>query len=128
MKKRVRILKFKKNGYINLDSTPEFDCNVIQCGKDRFTLREFQLQYGHDDSLPYTAILCLNDNPVCRCTNDGWGGLTEIKPLDIKASAILKSIEGNIKNYGWSYMGTKFQLALEFIADTLAETEHINMK
>lgn len=128
MKKRVRILKFKKNGYINLDSTPEFNCNVIQCGKDRFTLRDFQLQHGHDDSLPYTAILCLNDNPVCRCTNDGWGGQTDINPLDIKSSAILKSIEGNINKYGWSYMGTKFQLDLDFIANTLAETEHINMK
>lgn len=120
MGKRVNIFKFKKNEAIDLSTSPERGCNAIECGKDRFTLKDFKLQDGHDDSLPYSAILCFNGKPVCHCLNDGWGGMTEMKPLDAQTRALMVNIELNISKYKWGYKGTEFALDLEFIANTLA--------
>ena len=120
MNKRVTTFKFKQNDYVDLTHTPEFGCNVIQCGKDKYTLKDFKVQEGHDDSLPYTAILCFNKRPICKCLNDGWGGQTEMTPLDAQAKVIMASAAVTLSKYGWQYMGTKFALDLYFIADTLA--------
>lgn len=118
--KRVKIFRFKQNDFIDLSHTPECGCNVIQCGKDKYTLSNFKLQDGHDDSLPYSAILCLNKKPVCKCVNDGWGGQTELTPLDIQAKAVMASASVTLSKYGWKFRGTEFGLKLDFIADTLA--------
>ena len=120
MGKRINIFKFKKNEAIDLTNTPEVDCNAIECGKDRFTLKEFKVQVGHDDSLPYTAILCVNGKSICRCLNDGWGGQTEMTPLDAQSRALMASVQVKIAKYKWSFHGTEFVLDLDFIADTLA--------
>ena len=126
--KRVKTFKFKRNGVVDLTDTPECGCNVIQCGKDKFSIREFRVIGGHDDSLPYTAILCINNNPLCKCFNDGWGGDTELTPIDNRARAIMASANVTLSNYEWLYCGTKFKLDLGFIADTLAITESHNIE
>ena len=120
MAKRVNIFRFKQNDFVDLTHTPEHGCNVIQCGKDKYTLSNFKLQEGHDDSLPYSAILCINKKPVCKCVNDGWGGQTELMPLDIRSEAIMASAAVSLSKYGWKFHGTEFELKLDFIADTLA--------
>ena len=117
---KLKIFKFKQGKTVDLTHTPEFGCNVIECGKDRFTLKDFKIQDGHDDSLPYSATLCINGNPICKCVNDGWGGTTEMTPFDIKTMVIMASVQLNISRYKWSFHGTEFALKLDFIADTLA--------
>ena len=121
--KKNKIFKFKKNGVNDLTHTPEFGCNIIECGNDRFTLTDFKLQEGHDDSLPYTAILRINGKPICKCINTGWGEQTAINPLDIQCGAIMASVSNKLSKYEWQYHGTIFSLGLYFIADTLAITE-----
>ena len=120
MKKRVKILKFPNNKVLRLTNTSEADCNVIECGKDRFTLQEFQLQHGHDDSLPYYAKLCLNGKPICTCLNDGWGGQTDLRPLDNQMREVMTSMEIALSKFKWSFGGIEFPLSIDFIADTLA--------
>ena len=118
--KRVKIFKFKKNDVVDLTHTPEFGCNVIQCGKDKYTLTDYKPQEGHDDSLPYSAILCLNNQPICKCLNDGWGGSTELTPVDIRAKAVMASADITLSKFKWSFRTTEMHLTLDFIADTLA--------
>lgn len=126
--KRVRTFKFKKNGYVDLDGTPEYMCNVIKCGDDKYTLRDFKLIEGHDDSLPYSATLCINGKPICKCFNDGCGGDTQLTPINIQSEVIMKSAKVMLSKFGWISKGIKFQLDLTFIADTLAITENAELK
>ena len=118
--KKLKIFKFGKNKVVDLSHTPEFGCNAIECGRDRYTLSEFKVQEGHDDSLPYSATLCLNGKPICKCFNDGWGGKTGMQALDNQTKVIMTSIENNLRNFKWSFHGTEFCLKLDFIADALA--------
>jgi hypothetical protein len=124
--KRLKIFKFKKGQVVDLTTSPEYGCNAIECGRDRFTLRDFKLQDGHDDSIPYSAILCVNDKPICKCFNDGWGGQTEMTPLDVRSKAMMAGVTLNLSKYQWGFHGTTFNVRIDFIADTLAcGLEHI---
>jgi len=118
----MKIFKFPKTRVIDLTETPERFCNVIECGRDRFTLKDFKLQDGHDDSIPYSATLCVNGKPLCKCVNDGWGGVTELTAIDIAATASMASLNINLPKFRWSYRGTEFGVTLDFIADVLAST------
>lgn len=123
---KVKELKFNKKKVLDLTTNIEVGCDVITCDKNYFTMRDFRKQEGHDDSLPYTGLLCYNGKPICRCTNDGWGGETEIKPLGASEMAILASIKNSLKNYKWKYDNIVFELKVDFIADTLANTCYYN--
>ena len=115
--------RFCQNKVVDLSNSPEHMCNVIECGRDKFTLSTFKLQDGHDDSLPYSAILCINGTPLCKCLNDGWGGTTEMTPLGADKAIKMKSLDLHLSKFKWAFKGTEFQLKLDFIADTLAITE-----
>ena len=123
-------LKFeKKKKIVNLDDNKEAFVEIIEVGdKHRFTMRDFRLQEGHDDSLPYVATLCDNGKPLCKCLNDGWGGETDLIPLNVQLGAIMVTIKKAISAFKWSYKGTTFDLTLDFIADTLALSENIKLK
>lgn len=124
--RKVKVFKFIYGKTMNLDASPECDANVIVCGHDRFTLSRFKLQDGHDDSLPYSANLCVNGIEICHCLNDGWGGQTEMTPFDALTKAKFASLWNKISaNYKCSSHGIEFPLTLDFIADTLAIT-HAN--
>lgn len=43
-------------------------------GKYKITLKCLKQVKGHDDSLPFTAKLYVNNKVCCECYNDGWGG------------------------------------------------------
>lgn len=116
-----KVLNFKENDFVDLTFPINYGYNTIQCGKDKYTLKDFKLQNGHDDSLPYSAILCVNDKPICSCLNDGWGGLTEIIPINVHSRDMLEKINKNLSSYGWQHKGRKFHLVLDFVADLLAE-------
>ena len=122
--KKEKILTFEKGKPLDLTEDVEFGCNVIIVGDNKFTMRDFREQFGHNDSLPYTGILCCNGKPICRSTNDGWGGESNIEPLDQKSAEVLSSITDELKNYKWKYGSVIITLRLDFIADTLAETEY----
>lgn len=124
---KVKELKFNKKKPLDLTNDMEVGCDVITCDKNSFTMRDFRKQEGHDDSLPYTGLLCYNGKPICRCTNDGWGGQTEITPLGASEMAILASVELSLQKYKWQYGKTIFDLKIDFIADTLAITCYNNL-
>lgn len=94
----------------------------IKCDKMVFTMRMFQDCIGHDDSLPYFAILYVDNVPTYECFNDGWGGETDIKVLDhAKDEQVAKAIEGK-KFYFDGYKKVTIDLKVWHIADFLADT------
>ena len=102
-------------------------CNVAG---HEFSLKEFKEINGHDDSLPYEAILCCDGKPLCSVLNDGWGGPTNVMKIYNKKaySRISEEIENKqypISPWDIDMFGTEI---LEFscddvcaIADYLAE-------
>lgn len=111
------VLEFVKGVTLNLtDDNSVY--RIVKCGDDVFTLKDYRCQFGHDDSLPYHAILCCNGKEMCECFNDGWGGETIITPSD--ATLFDEVCDRFIDNYKWSFVGYEHNLTLSFIADTLA--------
>ena len=128
MSGKSNVLKFlkNKNNIIDIDG---IIYDVVQCDKNKFTIRDFKLQEGHDDSLPYTAILCNNGKPLCSCFNDGNGGTTTITPLDAMSKAIMTSISLKFKeSFSFKTKDCKddveIPVTLDFIADILAYGEN----
>lgn len=123
---RQKTFTFKKGVYNDLSSNPEARVTIIKCGKHKFTLKDFKEQIGHDDSLPYVAYLCVDKIPIARCFNDGWGGTTELSPITSQR-ALFDEMEAFVQTYHWSLgKSFKFDVKLDFIADTLACT-HASM-
>ena len=102
----------------DLSNNPEVGANIIKVGKLKFTMKDFKRVDGHDDTLPYSAILCVDKKPLAHCYNDGYGGETNIEYINEE----VKEIENTITNYQWKYGKMKFDLRLDFIADILAQT------
>ena len=103
----------------DLSDNPEVGANIVKVGKLKFTMKDYQYNpYGHDDSLAYSAILCVDKKPLAHCHNDGYGGETEINYI----SGDTNEIEETISGYQWKYGKMKFDLRLDFIADILAQT------
>lgn len=125
---KIKSLKFDKKMPLSLDDNKEYMAEVIEVGKNKFTMRDYRPQEGHDDSLPYVGILCNNGKPLCRCFNDGWGGMTELTPIGAAEGAIMKSIANKLGDYKWSFKDAEFDLDIYFIADTLAITENVKLK
>ena len=107
----------------DLSNRPEVGANIVKVGKLKFTMKDYRFNpYGHDDSLAYSATLCVDKKPLAHCHNDGYGGETNIEYINEE----VKEIENTITNYQWKYAKTKFDLRLDFIADILAHTCDIN--
>ena len=103
----------------DLSNHPEVGANIVKVGKLKFTMKDYRFNpYGHDDSLAYSATLCVDKKPLAHCHNDGWGGQTEI----YYTSDDINEVEKIIAGYQWKYGKMKFDLCLEFIADILAQT------
>ncbi len=120
-----KVFKFKLTRVNDLTNSPEVGCNEIVCGKYSFTLKDFSINPGHDDSLPYTAILCINRIPVAKCFNDGWGADTEITPINPRDKKLLDEVKAELKKYKWSFHDTTLTLDIPFIADTLTCNEEL---
>ena len=124
---KFNVLKFEKKVVTNLNQKKEEYYDVIEAGKHKFAIRDFKLQDGHDDSLPYSAVLCDNGKPLCKCINDGWGGQTELSTTNVRDAAVLTSVKKTIGQFKFSYGDVVFDLTLDFIADLLAEGENYKL-
>lgn len=96
---------------------------IIKFGKDVFTLKKFRVNMGHDDSLPFQAILCINGKEFAECFNDGWGGPTNIRVIDrAKNWERFKELDNKLKecNYTDSYYNFSSNWDIETIVDNLA--------
>ena len=87
----------------------------IKIGVYTFELKNFKEVYGHDDSLPFTAILYVNGKRIATCSNDGWGGEAFVQPLN-GCRERLERIENEVKDE--KYDG--FDARLPFLIDCLA--------
>ena len=114
-------IQFIKNQALDFSNNLEYACDEIKCGDMTFTMKSFKLQHGHNDSLPYYAILYCNKKPICECVNDGWGGTTSITPLDKSFDIVKNDLDG----YSWAVGKYTIKLTLDFIADILAESKAI---
>lgn len=129
MANKICVLDLNKNKVVDFKEIENEFYNVIKVGDNVFTITKCKRIDGHDDSLPYTATLCLNGKEYARCFNDGWGAPTDIYPLDgnIKRK---DSINDDLKQYKWCYgsitkgINEKQMLldwSIDLIVDTLAE-------
>jgi hypothetical protein len=95
---------------------------IIKFMGDVFTLKGFRINMGHDDSLPFQAVLCINGKETAECYNDGWGGPTNIHPLSLEKRESLYAIDALLKNY--TYTDSKYNLtskwSIEEIVDALS--------
>lgn len=117
----------------DLSKHPEALCNRIRVGVGDnslvFTLKQFkEIKGGHDDSLPYTATLLVNNEPMYECFNDGWGGETQLTLINKRLFKRHQKIEEYISQFKWKFglpsrPVLTMDLTLHFIADILAETE-----
>lgn len=65
--------------------------NEIIAGYE-LTLRNFKIVTGHDDSLPFNASLYINGQRVCKCFNDGWGGVADCTDFTDKGKALFDAV------------------------------------
>lgn len=95
---------------------------IIKFRGNAFTLKDFRVNMGHDDSLPFQAVLCINGNEMAECYNDGWGGPTNIRPVSADMRTTLYAIDTELKNY--TSIDSKYNLtskwSIEDIVDTLS--------
>lgn len=72
-----------------------FDPTTLTIGGYKFALKKVIEQIGHDDTLPYAAILYINNKKVALIFNDGWGGETQYS--QIYENSLLQKAEVAIK-------------------------------
>lgn len=98
---------------------------VFQFGKNRFEMpkKYFRVNMGHDDSLPFQAILYRNRKPFAKCYNDGWGGPTNIEPIDKANRELYNKIDNELKDY--EYIDSKYHYtskwSIENIVNIIAD-------
>lgn len=72
-------------------------------------MRKFTKVHGHDDTLPFTAELWVNNKSIAQCFNDGWGGECMITPnqknieLYNKVKEIVEKTNNYLDNTEWFY-------------------------
>ena len=94
---------------------------IVRFRDNVFTLKNFRINMGYDDSLPFQAILCINGIEMAECYNDGWGGPTNIRPL-IGKRILLDAIDDELKDYmnTNSKCNLTSKWSIEEIVDTLS--------
>lgn len=114
---------------LKIDTTNlnKFFPTSIKLGKYEIELRNYKRVMGHDDSLPYQASLYVNGKRVADAFNDGWGGISTIRPTKGNEELV-----GQVSDYLVEH-GKEFPCedkyfnlelyydTLDFVCDTLAE-------
>lgn len=118
---KKKVFKFKQNDVVDVTEMKTLDSNVIECGRNRFTLHEFKAKGYENDTLQYAAVLYINNKPFFNCSKDE-SGVTKIIAVDNKSGIFKKCVEAQLKKYKWSMMGHEYILTLEFIADNIANS------
>ena len=97
-------------------------------------LRNVREIHGHDDSLPYDALLLIHEGTdvtfIGTVFNSGWGGPTDITPQTEVARAKMQEVDDFLKkNYKVQYRDyPAFECDLEYAVDCMAETAVENAK
>lgn len=120
-------LKLNKNVILDLTENVESGYDVISFGKNKFTMRDFRQESGGSECLSYGGILCNNGKQLCECFSEGWGGMTELKPLSVIARALMMSIKLKLGEVKWQYRNEVRDCTLDFIADMLARNEYTKL-
>jgi hypothetical protein len=100
----------------------ENGAHTIMLEKNSFTLADFKCMEG--DS--YSAVLCVNNNPLCTCRNNG--DETELCAFDTRGKAIMAGISVKLKDVRCEYKGKECDITLGQIADILADTAANDIK
>ena len=79
-----------------------FEPSKIEIGGHTISLKSVKEQVGHDDSLPYAAILYIDNKKVAIIFNDGWGGETQYS--QIFNNTLLEKAEDDIKGLPYPKM------------------------
>jgi len=96
----------------------EIKSESMTFGKHKITLKCLKQVKGHDDSLPFTAKLYVNNKVCCECYNDGWGGSAM---LTIINEELFKVIDEEVTKYDISFNNKVFgKYTLSDVADELA--------
>ena len=87
-------------------------------GKYKITLKCLKQVKGHDDSLPFTAKMYVNNKPFCEAYNDGWGGSAM---LTIINKELFEMIDNEVIKYSIIYDKKEIgKYTLSDVADELA--------
>lgn len=87
-------------------------------GKYKITLKCLKQVKGHDDSLPFTAKMYVNNKPFCEAYNDGWGGSAM---LTIINKELFEMIDNEVTKYSIIYGKREIgKYTLSDVADELA--------
>lgn len=112
---------------IQNDKLNELFPTAMTFGDYKVELRNYRRNMGHDDSLPYQATLYINGKKVAEVTNDGWGGISNIRTLSDSGTKLYNEFYKFIKGHGKEYPAGEplhgIQLyydTTDFICDALA--------
>lgn len=92
-------------------------------GNYKIELRKFKRVMGHDDSIPYQGELWANNIHIANCWNDGWGGETNVEPLNIELFNDVAEVV--CKTFGAFGIKT-WQYTIPILADELASMCEMN--
>ena len=106
----------------NLYETPILNKKITEesmtFGKYKITLKCFRQVRGHDDSLPFTAKMYVNNKPFCEAYNDGWGGSAMLTIINKELFAM---IDNEVIKYAIIYDKKEIgKYTLSDVADELA--------
>jgi len=103
---------------------------TITCKIDNITVKLVNVRevYGHDDSLPFNAELCIHNPEWCnkltfvgRAWNDGWGGDSVIDTTTKSQRELVDKLDNYLKeNYQNSFGKYKWNINLLYLVDCLA--------
>lgn len=79
-----------------------FEPSAITIGGHNISLKSVKEQIGHDDTLPYSAILYIDKKKVAIIFNDGWGGETQYS--QIFNNDLLEQAEKDVKGLPYPKM------------------------
>lgn len=95
-------------------------CDEYIFGNHVFSVENCKEITGHNDSVPYVAILYHNGQPLADCYNDGWGGPTQMTPMVSKEE--FNHLNDYVSQFQWCMANDNYHMkfSLEMIADELA--------
>ena len=122
MASKVIIFRFNRNGETDITPLLKNGAHQISIDKNRFTIKDFKMTEGGDESICYSATLCINGKAICTCRNEGNGGMTDLEPMDMRTKALLAAATLRVGSVKCVYGNLRFTLSIDKIADFLAET------
>lgn len=77
--------------------------SAMKLGNTIIELRNIKEQVGHDDSIPYSADVYFNNEPLGTIYNDGWGGQSIFKIHPKSLEIIKENVDEIVTKYSTRY-------------------------